>query len=438
MMAAKNGHLDIVKYFLYPPPALMEIIDPADMEISAEDAASLLVFAATQAPKIGTELIKMLLLFGLNKYLNIQQEETGMTALHAACEVGHLETVKLLLKGKADKMVMDEMGQTPLHKACGSSLECVQYLLGIEVSPTKGLMVRRMSALLDVGLFADAVDTAAKADVDDDELSISGEVDVDASAIQAATSEEKLEAAVQAAAAAELQAESEKVVSKSVDKEFVAMQLTKKDIDGKDCLLIAALAGKPDILAFAREFVPETKEAVVQIASRRASVSSHIGSIVASVDGTALSEDGSLDLAKSPSAELLKSSSQKDVETDAVPKIEKSVSQAAKSEGEDMGWTPNDIHRAFDLAISGPVPCLKIILDFGLDPSWSLEDDGVNMAMVVARAGRLEVLDLLLHKGMDFSAKDTGGRTVMHYAAMCKDAAVVAHLLTHEKAQVSV
>jgi hypothetical protein len=123
-------------------------LDPDDSEISPEDAASLLVFAAAQAPKKGMELIKLLLVFGLSKYVNAVQDETGMTALHAACEVGHFDTARLLVKYKAKKTVIDEMGQTPLHKACGASLECVQLMLGIEDAGKGGGFVNRRQSIM--------------------------------------------------------------------------------------------------------------------------------------------------------------------------------------------------------------------------------------------------------------------------------------------------
>jgi ankyrin repeat protein len=65
-----------------------------------------------------------------------------------------------------------------------------------------------------------------------------------------------------------------------------------------------------------------------------------------------------------------------------------------------------------------------------------MEDDGVNLAMVTARAGRLDVLDLLLNKEMNFSVVDTVGRNIMHYAVTSKTAEVVPHLLTHAKTNV--
>ena len=52
-----------------------------------------------------------------------------MSLLHWACDRGHVEIVKLLIKLKADVNIADHEGQTPLHYACACGHAGIAKLL---------------------------------------------------------------------------------------------------------------------------------------------------------------------------------------------------------------------------------------------------------------------------------------------------------------------
>ena len=55
---------------------------------------------------------------------------TGLTPLHLACEMGHLEVVRLLLEASATLEPMDSEGLRPLHTAAKRGhLEVLEELL---------------------------------------------------------------------------------------------------------------------------------------------------------------------------------------------------------------------------------------------------------------------------------------------------------------------
>ena len=53
----------------------------------------------------------------------------GRTAMHWACEEGHLEVLQYLIESGADIRIPDGVARTPMHWACfGGHLDCVRYL----------------------------------------------------------------------------------------------------------------------------------------------------------------------------------------------------------------------------------------------------------------------------------------------------------------------
>lgn len=148
MLAVKNGHTQIARLILNAPEGLMN--PPLTLPLSDEDAAILLVTATRSAPKAedGLALLNALLTVE-NISINAPHPETGETAFHVACSIGHLEAVKTLFKYKADINTVDKKGWSCIHAACTSSFDVVKVLLGVD--PAFSLVIRdsdRVSKLI--------------------------------------------------------------------------------------------------------------------------------------------------------------------------------------------------------------------------------------------------------------------------------------------------
>jgi ankyrin repeat protein len=132
-LVAKKNHFMLMQYLLSLPATLakeMPDYTPLDA-ISEEDMGVLLVAAAVNSNESGMEMLMALLDLGLD--VNSVDPISGMTAMHAVCEVGLEEAFQLLhSKYKADMKVRDNLGQTPLHKAAGSSYGVTQQILGLD------------------------------------------------------------------------------------------------------------------------------------------------------------------------------------------------------------------------------------------------------------------------------------------------------------------
>lgn len=146
MIACKNNHLDIVQYILLMSAnAEKEENEEAEAEkvvvyeplnpISKNDAAYILIAATEHADSVksvGYTILKLLIVhgIGIEKF-----DETGMTAVHCACQLGHVDALELLYK-KSSSVInladVDEMGQNSLHKAATSSLTTLNIILGID------------------------------------------------------------------------------------------------------------------------------------------------------------------------------------------------------------------------------------------------------------------------------------------------------------------
>lgn len=70
------------------------------------------------------------------------RDEDGATALLPACEGGHVECVKLLLKHGCPPGKPNRHGRTPVMTACfGGQADCLALLLEARASPYEGLML---------------------------------------------------------------------------------------------------------------------------------------------------------------------------------------------------------------------------------------------------------------------------------------------------------
>ncbi len=292
MIAAKSNNMAVFQYLLSFHPSSSGNDKGSDkpvLSLTDEEIGFLYVAAAANAAISDLSMLQALLAVGFD--VNAKSAGDGMTAIHAAAEVGHADAFKLLVKNKARVDQVDELGQTPLHKACCSSLKLVQWILGLDP---------------DFPIFMN---------------------------------DETRRAAVLAL-----------------------------DIDGKDCSLHASISGQSDIL--------EQLENVLE------------------TTGGAKNDNGD----------------------------------------QEIGWSPNDITKGLQLVEHGNLYCIRKIITVGFDPSWPQEETSLTMALVACKLGDLDVIDLLMEFGADFSCVDAHGRTVMHFAAECSNQPVVAHLLSHTHA----
>ncbi len=84
----------------------------ADIEARNEAGLTPLMLAADNR---SDEAVSVLLQLGANK--NAQSDTEKFTALHYAAKNSDTDTLKILLKAKADPNLKDHKGQTPLHHA---------------------------------------------------------------------------------------------------------------------------------------------------------------------------------------------------------------------------------------------------------------------------------------------------------------------------------
>ena len=73
---------------------------------------------------------------------DLVRDEDGATALLPACEGGHVECVKLLLKHGCPPGKPNRHGRSPVMTACfGGQADCLALLLEARASPHEGLML---------------------------------------------------------------------------------------------------------------------------------------------------------------------------------------------------------------------------------------------------------------------------------------------------------
>lgn len=317
MLAAKNNHLQVVQYLLgfYHPPAVhAEGEGEGDSDLHFEDAKALqltsedvgYLFVASIANSTSSDMTMLQAFINLGLDINAKSSGTGMTAVHAACEMGHSDAFKLLLKNKARLDEKDELQQSPLHKSVCSSLKITEWILGLDPNVhTYMTDSTRVESILAI------------------------------------------------------------------------------DIDNKNCLLHASVSGQSDILELLENII------------------------------------------SSAPAEAKAKKSNTDGEGDAT---------AESAPAEEIGWSPLDINKAIHLVETGNLFCIRKLLQIGFDPAWPQEDTNLTMALKACQVGDLDVIDLLMEHNTDFSSVDSRGRNIMHFAAMCKEHAVIPHLLSHSYA----
>lgn len=344
MLAARHNHLPVLQYLFTFLDAPGTTVEPDKvLLVSVEDIGFLFSVAAAQAN--GADLTMLQLLFAQPSFVgevNAKAPHTGLSAMHAACEVGNVEAFKLLWKQKARLDDVDSSGQTPLHKAVQSSVTLTQWILGLDPNFQTYMSdpVRRASIL--------AVDQ-----------------------------------------------------------------------DGKDCVLLATLAGQNEVLDVLEKVLESTAPGASGGGSGGGGPAG-VGSLRKSVSnlGTAALAIGS---GAGDSA---------------------SSSNPATVSNLDIGWTAHDVTRALALVQTGNLYCVRKLVDvFHFDPNWPEEDTGMTMALAACRSGDVDTIDLLFELKADFSLADAQGRTALHFAALqpppssASGTHIMVHLLTHPKAR---
>eukprot|EP01041_Mallomonas_annulata_P004030 gene4030-8022_t len=339
ILSVRGGHEEILNYILNPP-SLSDDEERSPNQIlqsiSNEDMGILFVSAAENGY---TNIITTLDAQGFE--VNSKHPDTGMTSMHMACVKSDITLLRHLFKLKASNSITDEMGQTPLHKACQSTIDIVKELLDLSLG-TDVSMARRGKELL------------------------------------------------------------------------------LKDGDGKDCLLLAALAGKTEIIKELKEMVAAKEE-----------ISTATTASIQDTDGTdavpVTDIDGSEATYRDQDGEGVDVSA---AVTTPVPETETETVI-------EIGWAPNDITSALHLSADGKTDCLLHILETGFDPSWAQEETSVTIAMVAALSNQIPVLDLLMNRsgGVHLDQVDAQGRSVLHYASLSPDGGrIISHILLHPKA----
>jgi ankyrin repeat protein len=346
MLAARHNHLQLLQYLFTFLDVPGSTIDPDKMLLlTTEDIGFLLTAAAANAN--GTDISMLQVMFAHSMFVsevNAKAQHTGMTAMHAACEVGNIDAFKFLWKHKARMDDVDSTGQTPLHKAVTSSVTLTQWILGLDPNFQTYMSdpVRRASIL-------------------------------------------------------------------TVDQ------------DGKDCVLLATLAGQNEVLDVLEKVLdsslPNNNTNAAGVGSLRKSVSTLVANPISAavVDAAAAG-------------------------TTVVPSV--ATAAPATASNLDIGWTAQDVMKALALVQAGNLYCVRKLVDaFHFDPNWPEEETAMTMALQACKTGDVDMIDLIFELKGDFSLLDAQGRSVLHFAALSPPPSsangthIMIHLFTHAKAK---
>ena len=211
--------------------------------------------------------------------------------MHAACEVGNIEAFKILYKYKCVMTIKDNMGQLAFHKACSSSFQLSQMILGLDPSFSSSFL----------------------------------------------TDEQRTEL------------------------------LVARDHSGKDASVIAALGGQSELLELYEE--------------------------------------------------LLK----------AFP--------AATPNGDySISWTTSDLTQVVALIDGGNLFSMNKVLHTHFDTTLAMPGEGTTLAMAACTSANLDMINLIMDGGADFSCVSSDGSTALHFGAKDTEETVIAHVLTHGSA----
>jgi ankyrin repeat protein len=296
MLAARHNHLPLLQYLFTFLDVPGSTVDPDKLLVlTIEDMGFLLAAAAAHASGSDISMLQTMLAHSMFiSEINAKALHTGMTAMHAACEVGNIDAFKFLWKHKARMDDVDSTGQTPLHKAVTSSVTLTQWVLGLDPNFQTYMSdsVRRSSIL--------AVDQ-----------------------------------------------------------------------DGKDCVLLATLAGQNDVL--------DVLEKVLDSALTNNTASAAAGA-------------GSGSLRKSISTLGVNPISVAAVDTTAAGvAATPSATAPVTASNLDIGWTAQDVTKALALVQAGNLYCVRKLVDaFHFDPNWPEEETAMTMALQACKTGDVD------------------------------------------------
>jgi ankyrin repeat protein len=107
----------------------------------------------------------------------------------------------------------------------------------------------------------------------------------------------------------------------------------------------------------------------------------------------------------------------------------------AKKNVVSLEWLEDDMKEVLLLAESGNEPCLRYVIESGkYDVMAPVGEVGVNLVMWACKFGHMSIITMLLEMKVNFMAVDSHGMSAMHYAAMCKTTSVIAELLSNANA----
>lgn len=430
------------------------------------------------------------------------KDEDGLTHLHRACGTNNLNMIMNLLN-----VVVDEEGKyinTTAEEIPVPEEEPEEASAGAEPdpAPSQGQLVKQLSrvpsgrsdvsqvlsrtpsvrgeiaAPVDGGDGADVLETVASVDSNQHE-----EVDELALALEA----ERVEAVR---------------VREELRQAYLSYnsswkrRITMTDVNGKDCLLHAALHGQTEVLVLLQELVyQEDQEEKAAAAAAKAAAEEE-----AAAEAERLADEAAAAAEAAPPMEAEKEETEKEPnpplkpegagddweaelgegadenkenevlakvladaeakeradEEEAAAKLEEEraaeeakrnaeeeEAAAAKAAIEEIGWSPNDITLIFRSIIArGKTECLAYLLKAGFDPAGMIDEPtGCNCVMLAAACNQKLVVDMLLEHlaagdevSMDMTV-DKMGRNCWFYAAVALEGSgMIPFLLSHPHA----
>jgi ankyrin repeat protein len=183
--------------------------------------------------------------------------------------------------------------------------------------------------------------------------------------------------------------------------------LTSLDADGKDCLLLAILKGKIEIVVLLEAILSnngqysEGNEGKTNINAEGSSNNlAHAKS--ASVSSSAGGGGSASNV--HPSASVAASNN----------KLPTNIPSAMNNE--EIGWSVTDIQAVIELVENNNLFCFHKVISYGFDINWLQDMTNRSLPMIACWIGDFDILELLLNLSADFGTLDENDESVFHYA----------------------